>query len=66
MKRAVVLLNMGGPNNLEEVEVFLNNMFNDKRIIGAPKPIPMMIAKLITWQRKKEAKSNYAFMKKSA
>ncbi len=28
MKRAVVLLNMGGPNNLDEVEVFLNNMFN--------------------------------------
>ncbi|MBT8348973.1 MAG: ferrochelatase [Sulfurovum sp.] len=60
MKRAVVLLNMGGPNNLDEVEVFLNNMFNDKRIISAPKPIRMLIAKLITWQRKKEAKSNYA------
>ncbi|MCW8820958.1 MAG: ferrochelatase [Sulfurovum sp.] len=59
MKRAVVLLNMGGPNNLDEVEIFLNNMFNDKRIIGAPKPIRMMIAKLITWQRKEEAKSNY-------
>ena len=59
MKRAVVLLNMGGPNNIDEVEVFLNNMFNDKRIISAPKPIRMMIAKLITWQRKKEAKSNY-------
>ena len=60
MKRAVVLLNMGGPNNIDEVEVFLNNMFNDKRIIGAPKPIRMLIAKLITWQRKNEAKSNYA------
>lgn len=59
MKRAVVLLNMGGPNNIEEVEVFLNNMFNDKRIIGAPKPIRSLIAKLITWQRKEEAKSNY-------
>lgn len=59
MKRAVVLLNMGGPNNLDEVEVFLNNMFNDKRIIGAPKPIRSLIAKLITWQRKEEAKSNY-------
>ncbi|MCO4845100.1 MAG: ferrochelatase [Sulfurovum sp.] len=60
MKRAVLLLNMGGPNNLDEVEVFLSNMFNDKRIIGAPKPIRMLIAKLITWQRKEEAKSNYA------
>ncbi|MCK9492225.1 MAG: ferrochelatase [Sulfurimonas sp.] len=32
-KEAVVLLNMGGPNNLEEVEVFLKNMFNDKNIL---------------------------------
>lgn len=60
MKRAVLLLNMGGPNNLDEVEVFLNNMFNDKRIISAPKPIRMLIAKLITWSRKEEAKANYA------
>jgi ferrochelatase len=60
MKRAVVLMNMGGPNNLDEVEVFLNNMFNDKRIISAPKPIRKMIAKFITWKRKDEAKSNYA------
>lgn len=60
MKRAIVLMNMGGPNNLDEVEVFLNNMFNDKRIISAPKPIRKMIAKFITWKRKDEAKSNYA------
>lgn len=59
MKSAVLLLNMGGPNNLEEVEVFLNNMFNDKYIIPAPKPIRMLIAKLITFTRKKEAKKNY-------
>lgn len=60
MKRAILLMNMGGPNNLNEVETFLNNMFNDKRIISAPKPIRMVIAKLITWNRKKEAQSSYA------
>ena len=48
MKRAIVLMNMGGPNNLDEVEVFLKNMFNDKYIIGAPQPIRALIAKLIT------------------
>ncbi|QSZ41976.1 ferrochelatase [Sulfurimonas aquatica] len=32
-KEAVVLLNMGGPNNLNEVEVFLKNMFADKNIL---------------------------------
>lgn len=62
MKRAILLLNMGGPNNLDEVEVFLNNMFNDKRIISAPQPIRGMIAKLITWRRKEEAKANYAHL----
>jgi ferrochelatase len=32
-KEAVVLLNMGGPNNLNEVELFLKNMFADKNIL---------------------------------
>jgi len=33
LKEAVVLLNMGGPNNLNEVEMFLKNMFADKNIL---------------------------------
>ena len=52
-------MNMGGPNNLNEVEVFLKNMFNDKYIIGAPQPIRAMIGFLITSLRKKESKENY-------
>lgn len=32
-KEAIVLLNMGGPNNLNEVEMFLKNMFADKNIL---------------------------------
>ncbi len=32
-KEAVILLNMGGPNNLDEVEIFLKNMFADKNIL---------------------------------
>ena len=60
MKKAIILMNMGGPNNLDEVEVFLKNMFNDKYIIGAPQPIRAMIGLIITSLRKKEAKENYA------
>lgn len=59
MQKSVLLLNMGGPNNLDEVKVFLTNMFNDKNIIAAPKPIRKMIAWFITTMRLKEAKSNY-------
>ncbi|QSZ42137.1 ferrochelatase [Sulfurimonas aquatica] len=62
MKRAILLMNMGGPNNLNEVEVFLTNMFNDKNIIGAPKPIRAMIAKFITFSRTEFAQNNYALI----
>jgi len=32
-KDAIVLLNMGGPNDLYEVQTFLHNMFNDPNIL---------------------------------
>ena len=59
MKRAVVLMNMGGPNDLDEVKVFLKNMFNDKYIITAPQPIRAMIASIIVYKRLEIAKENY-------
>lgn len=62
MQKSVILLNMGGPNNLDEVKVFLTNMFNDKNIIAAPRPIRKMIAWFITTMRLKEAESNYAHL----
>lgn len=60
MKKAVILLNMGGPNNLDEVELFLKNMFNDKNIITVKcNLLRKFIAFMITTLRKNEAKSNY-------
>ena len=59
MKRAVVLMNMGGPNDLDEVKVFLKNMFNDKYIITAPQPIRAIIASIIVYKRLEIAKENY-------
>lgn len=61
MKKALVLLNMGGPNNLDEVEVFLKNMFNDKNIITVKSDLlRSFISFMIVTSRKKEARSNYA------
>ncbi|WP_024953768.1 ferrochelatase [Sulfurospirillum arcachonense] len=61
MKKALVLLNMGGPHNLDEVEVFLKNMFNDKNIITLKSDLlRSFIAFMIVASRKKEARSNYA------
>ncbi|MBD3842812.1 MAG: ferrochelatase [Campylobacterales bacterium] len=59
MKKAIILLNMGGPNNLDEVKLFLKNMFNDKYIIDAPQPVRSIIAFMITSLRTKHAKANY-------
>ena len=32
-RKALLLLNMGGVNNIEEIELFLKNMFTDKNIL---------------------------------
>lgn len=62
MKRAVVLMNMGGPNNINEVQVFLKNMFNDKYILGIPQPIRALVAKFIISRRLAESKGNYELL----
>lgn len=62
MKKAILLLNMGGPNNLNEVKLFLHNMFNDPKIIAAPKPIRWLISKIIIAKRLKDAQANYALL----
>jgi len=36
MLKAIILLNMGGARNAEELKEFLYNMFKDKRIISSP------------------------------
>jgi ferrochelatase len=59
-KEAVILLNMGGPNNLEEVEVFLTNMFNDKNIITVKSSLlRKFIATMITFTRTEASQGIY-------
>ena len=60
MRQGVVLLNMGGPNNLDEVGVFLTNMFNDKNIITVKSNLlRKFIAFMITTSRKSKSQNNY-------
>ena len=60
VKKAIVFLNMGAPRNLDEVSVFLKNMFNDKNIITVKKKvIRKLIATSIVATRGKEARENY-------
>ncbi len=59
-KKAVILLNMGGASNPDEIKIFLTNMFNDRNILNIPNPIRKLVAFLITRSRLNAAKENYA------
>ncbi|MDD5051157.1 MAG: ferrochelatase [Sulfuricurvum sp.] len=60
MKEAIILLNMGGPNNLQEVEIFLHNMFNDPYIIRTKSSLlRRFIAGIITLSRAEKSQEIY-------
>ena len=56
---AVVLFNLGGPDNLRAVQPFLFNLFNDPAIISLPNPIRWLLAKLISKRRAPIAQEIY-------
>ena len=59
-KEAVVLLNMGGPNNLDEVEMFLKNMFSDKNILTMKSDlIRKVVGGLIVFNRTESSQEIY-------
>jgi ferrochelatase len=62
MKKALLLLNMGGINSIDEVEMFLKNMFDDKYILPMPKFIRKLVAKKIIDARLQEVKQNYKLL----
>ena len=62
MKKAVMLFNLGGPDNLEAVEPFLFNLFNDPAIISLPKLFRYPLAKLISKRRAPIARAIYQEM----
>ena len=62
MNKALFLLNMGGPNDLDEVELFLHNMFSDKNILPTNPMTRAMIRKIIITKRLDEAKESYTHL----
>ncbi len=59
MKKAVILFNLGGPDNLKNVEPFLFNLFNDPAILNLPTFLRYPLAKLISKKRAPTAKKIY-------
>lgn len=59
-KVAIVLLNMGGPNDLHEVELFLKNMFNDPNILTMKSTLlRKFVAGTITFMRAESSQEIY-------
>ena len=61
-KVAVVLFNLGGPDDQATVRPFLQNLFSDPAIIGLPGLIRGPLAWLIAKRRETSAQANYALM----
>jgi ferrochelatase len=59
---AVVLFNLGGPDDADTVKPFLFNLFNDPAIIGLPGFARTPLARLIASRREASAQANYAQM----
>ncbi len=57
----ILLLNLGGPETLEDVEPFLYNLFSDRRIIRlGPFFLQKFIARRIARKRAVQSRANYA------
>jgi ferrochelatase len=59
---AVVLFNLGGPDEPSAVRPFLFNLFRDPAIIAAPAAVRYPLAALISASRASAARANYARM----
>lgn len=58
---AVVLMNLGGPLRLDDVEPFLKELFNDRDIIQlGPAFLQPLIARILVASRRKEVRARYA------
>jgi protoporphyrin/coproporphyrin ferrochelatase len=59
-RRAVVVMNLGGPDSPDSVRPFLYNLFSDKAIIRLPAPLRLPLAALIASRRAATAREIYA------
>ena len=61
-RTAVVVFNLGGPDELAAVKPFLFNLFYDPAITEMAAPFRWLFAKLLTAKREKAVQANYALM----
>ena len=59
VKVGVVLLNLGGPDTLDDVEPYLAELFSDRYILPLPWPLRGWLARTIARRRAPESRENY-------
>ncbi len=62
VRTAVVLFNLGGPDQVSAIRPFLRNLFSDPAILRVPFFIRYFLARWITRVRLKPATENYQFL----
>jgi len=60
MRRAIILLNLGGPDSPASIRPFLYNLFSDPAIITLATPVRLPLAWVIAWRRTRTARAIYA------
>ena len=58
-RTAVILFNLGGPDNLDAVKPFLRNLFSDPAIISSPAPVRWFLSRFISMRRARHARAIY-------
>ncbi len=58
-RKAIVLMNLGGPDSLSAVEPFLYNLFSDPAIIPLPAFLRLPVARLASRRRARAARAIY-------
>ncbi|HID19907.1 MAG TPA: ferrochelatase, partial [Methanophagales archaeon] len=53
---------MGGPNSINEVELFLQNMFADKNILTMDRYTRKLVSTIIITKRLEDVKENYGLL----
>jgi len=59
MKKAILLMSMGGPEKTKDIKPFLLNLFNDKEILKLPKLIRICVSHIIVFLYLPFSKKNY-------
>jgi ferrochelatase len=62
VRRAVVLMNLGGPDSLKAVRPFLYNLFSDRAIIDLPAVLRLPLAWVLAARRAPVAREIYAHL----